>query len=76
MGFMNIDIKNCVGKNITFKINEAAGILETGIVEQYVNDNTVKIGGSYYDPSKIIVTSVIGDAINESGNGGEQLIKG
>ena len=73
---MNIDIKNCVGKQITFKINESAGVLETGVVEQYINGNTVKIGGSYYDPSKIIVTSVIGDSINESGDNGEQLIKG
>lgn len=73
---MNIDIKNCVGKKIVYKTNGSSAILEEGIVEQYINENTVRVGGLYLDPKSVIVCAILSDSINESGNNREQLIKG
>jgi hypothetical protein len=40
------------------------------------SETAANIGGHWYFLEKINVISVLGDSINESGNGGEQLIKG
>jgi hypothetical protein len=73
---MNIDIKTCVGKKIAYKTAENAAFLDEGIVEQIINENTVKISGNYMNPNQIIVCAILGDSINESDNRREHLIIG
>lgn len=73
---MKIDIKTCVGKKIAYKTTNTIALLDVGIVEQIINENTVKISSHYMNPNQITVCAILGDSINESGNVGERLING
>ena len=73
---MITNIKNCVGKRIAYKMTDSDAYLNEGVVTDYIDSNTVRIDGQLVDPNKIIIHAVLSDSINESGNGGEQLIEG
>jgi len=70
-----MDIKNCLNKRIVYTTSENMAFLEEGVVMQIAN-NSVNIGGTWVDIGRVIVKDVLSDNINESGNGGDQLIRG
>jgi hypothetical protein len=70
-----MDIKNCLNKRVVYATRDDSTLFTEGVVMQIAN-NSVNIGGMWVDINKVIVKDVLSDNINESGNGGEQLIRG
>lgn len=73
-----MNIKNCLHKKIVYN-NVNSGFGSSYLYEGLVNDirgDIVKIGNDWYEINNIVVREVLGNNINESGNGGETLING
>lgn len=74
---MNINIKDCVGKKIAFKLGSSNNyFLDEGIVDEMINENVVRVNGELLDPTQITVHAILNDSVNESGISDKKLIEG